>query len=470
MNKLNVIGVDLAKNVIQVSVLSPSNRELRNSALTRRKFAEFLGRQPASLVAFEACATSHYWARVALRHGHEVKIIPAKAVFPFRQGHKTDENDALAVAEAARRPNVKLAPLKTVEQQGMQAVQRSRELLVHERVALSNHLRGLLMEFGIVIPQGFASLYRLLPEILEDGENELPDLYRPTLNLLYGRLCGLREDLERLNIEIESLVQNNPVCRRLTALEGIGPIGSVLLYATLGTGEAFANGRQFSAYLGLTPKQFSSGGKVNLVGISKRVANRRLRAVLIQGARAYVYHMKEPKTTKDRWLWAIVERSGKCKAAVALANKNVRTAWAMLTPVNRLLLEVIEPDARGETVFTVGFTFPGLDSGFRIALVAFQHFPHGPSESLPVSRIQAERPGLALEELLVLRCRHVVLEGRNQVGNGRQGGVQHIGFIIRQVGRKLLHDQFKCVVLAILHDTLGSHQALDDGLDRYTPS
>ena len=121
------------------------------------------------------------------------------------------------------------------------------------------------------------------------------------------------------------------MCRRLTALEGVGPIGSVLLYATLGTGEAFTNGRQFSAYLGLTPKQFSSGGKVNLVGISKRVANRRLRAVLITGARAYVYRMKEPKTAKDRWLWAIVERSGKCKAAVALANRNVRTAWAMLT-------------------------------------------------------------------------------------------------------------------------------------------
>ena len=331
MNKLNAIGVDLAKNVIQVSVLSPSNRELRNSALSRRKFAEFLAKQRPGLVAFEACATAHYWARTAQRLGHDVKIIPAKAVAPFRQGHKTDENDALAVAEAARRPNVKLAPLKTVEQQGMQAIQRSRELLVHERVALSNHLRGLLLEFGIVIPQGFASLYRQLPEILEDGENELPDLYRPTLNLLYRRLCALRNDLEQLNGEIETLVRQNPMCQRLTELEGVGPISSVLLYATLGTGEAFVNGRQFSAYLGLTPKQFSSGGKVNLVGISKRVANKRLRAVLIQGARAYVYHMKEPKTTKDRWLWAIVERSGKCKAAVALANKNVRTAWAMLT-------------------------------------------------------------------------------------------------------------------------------------------
>ena len=145
-----------------------------------------------------------------------MKIIPAKAVTPFRQGHKTDENDALAVAEAASRPNVKLAPLKTVEQQGMQAIQRSRELLVHERVSLSNHLRGLLMEFGIVIPQGFKALYRQLPEILEGGENELPDLYRPTPHLLYGRLCDLREDLDQLNDEIKVLVQQHPVCHRLT--------------------------------------------------------------------------------------------------------------------------------------------------------------------------------------------------------------------------------------------------------------
>ena len=331
MNNLNVIGVDLAKNVIQISLLSPANRELRNTSLSRRKFAEFLGCQRPSLVAFEACATAHYWARTAQRHGHVVKIIPAKVVAPFRQGHKTDENDALAVAEAASRPNVKVAPLKTAEQQGMQAVQRSRELLVHERTALSNHLRGLLMEFGIVIPQGFATLHQRLPEILEDGENELPDLYRPTLNLLYRRLCELREDIQGLNREIEILVRQNLLCQRLTALEGVGPIGSVLLYATLGTGEAFANGRQFSAYLGLTPKQFSSGGKLNLIGISKQVANRRLRAVLIQGARAYVYRMKEPKTAKDRWLWAIIQRSGHRRAAVALANKNVRTAWAMLT-------------------------------------------------------------------------------------------------------------------------------------------
>ena len=213
----------------------------------------------------------------------------------------------------------------------MQAIQRSRELLLHQRVALSNHIRGLLLEFGIVIPQGFAALYRQLPEILEEGDNELPDLYRPTLHLLHQRLCDLRADLEQLNETVKMLVEEHPVCRRLTALEGIGPVCALLLYASLGNGEAFANGRQFSAYLGLTPKQFSSGGKVNLIGISRYVANRRLRAVLIQGARAYVYRLKEPKTAKDRWLWAMIDRSGKCKTAVALANKNVRTAWAMLT-------------------------------------------------------------------------------------------------------------------------------------------
>ena len=155
----------MAKNVIQLSVVSPRGKELINRSFTRCKFAEFLGKQGPSLVAFESCASAHYWARAAKRHGHEARIIPAKAVAPFRQSHKTDSNDALAVAEAARRPNIKEAPMKTAEQQGLQAIQRSRELLISECTALSNHLRGLLLEFGVAIPQGFASLLRALPEI-----------------------------------------------------------------------------------------------------------------------------------------------------------------------------------------------------------------------------------------------------------------------------------------------------------------
>jgi transposase len=321
----------LAKNVIQVSVVSWSRRELSNKTYTRKTFAAFLARQKPSLVAFEACGTAHYWGRFAQQHGHEVLIIPAKTVAPYRQGHKTDANDALAVVEATRRSDLKLAPLKSVEQQGMQSVQRSRELLVQNRVGLSNHIRGLLLEFGIVIPQGWAALHRRIPEILEDAENGLPDMYRPTLHLLWRRLCELGEDIEQLDAEVKLLTRENAACKALMALEGIGPIGAILLYATLGSGEAFANARQFAAYLGLTPKQYSSAGMVKLIGISKKAANKRLRAVLIQGARAYVHRLKDPKSCKDRWLMDLIERAGHGKAAVALAHKNARTAWAMLT-------------------------------------------------------------------------------------------------------------------------------------------
>lgn len=338
------VGVDLAKNVIQVSVVSSRGKELVNRSFTRRKFAEFLGKQKPSLVAFESCASAHHWARSAVRLGHEVRIIPAKAVAPFRQGHKTDSNDALAVAEAARRPNIKDAPMKSVEQQGLQAIQRARELLIQESIALSNHLRGILLEFGVTVPQGFSSLLRALPEILEDGDNELPDLYRPTLHRLQQRLIELREDIEAMTKEVEQLVKAHPVCHKLTALEGIGPIGALSLYAVLGSGAAFTKSREFSAYLGLTPRQFSSGGKTNIVGLSKKIGNRRLRSILIQGALAYVYRMKEPKSSKDRWLKELIDRAGPRRAAVALANKNARTAWALVTQgteyQRRQLLEV----------------------------------------------------------------------------------------------------------------------------------
>ena len=182
-----------------------------------------------------------------------------------------------------------------------------------------------------MIPQGFASLTQHIPDILEDGENELADIYRPTLARLYERFCRLREDIQFLDKQIACLVKQNEPCRHLTEMEGVGPISAILLFATLGTGEAFKNGREFSAYIGLTPKQYSSGGKTNIIGISRHVANRRLKAVLIQGARAYVHKMKEPQSPKDKWLWSLIQRAGYGRAAVALANKNVRTAWALLT-------------------------------------------------------------------------------------------------------------------------------------------
>jgi transposase len=331
MAQLKTVGVDLAKNVIQVSVVSPRGKEIANKALSRQKFAEFLAKQESSLMAFEACSSGHHWARLARDAGHVVRILPPLSVAPYRQGHKTDKNDALAIAEAAVRPNFKEAPLKSIEQQGLQAIQRSREMLVHDRTAISNHIRGLLLEFGITIQKGFCHLHQAVPDILEDGENGVPDMFRPTLHLMYQRLVQIKLDIDQLTQQIEELVKANDACKRLLDIEGVGPISAVLLYATLGSGEAFRNGREFSAYIGLTPKQYSSGGKTNLIGISRHVANKRLRAVLVQGARAYIYRVKEPKTPKDKWLMAMVDRSGYGKASVALANKNVRTAWAMLT-------------------------------------------------------------------------------------------------------------------------------------------
>ncbi len=331
MAKTNTIGVDLAKNVIQVSVLSGYGKELQNKEMTRIKFAEFLAKQKPSLVAYESCATAHYWSRYARQYGHQTKIIPAKAVTPFRQGHKTDKNDALAIAEAANRPNIKEAPMKSVEQQGFQSIQRSRELLIHDKTALSNHIWGILMEFGVFIPKGWAYLTRHVPLALEDAENDIPDLYRPTLHRMFERFRTLSEDIEFLDQQIKHLVKQGEACTELMNLEGVGPIGAILLFASFGTGQAFRNGREFSAYIGLTPKQFSSGGKTNIIGISRHVANRRLRAVLIQGARAHIYKAKYKDTAKQRWLSSLIERSGHNRAAIALANKNVRTAWAMLT-------------------------------------------------------------------------------------------------------------------------------------------
>ena len=216
----NTVGVDLAKNVIYVSVVSSSQNILVSKELTRKKFKEFLAKQKPSLVAFEACVTAHYCSRLAMSLGHVTKILPALSVAPFRQVHKTDKNDALAVAEAVTRPNIKQAPYKTIDQQAIQSIQRSREILVGDRTARSNHIRGILLEFGIVIRQGLSALHQTVPEILEDGDNELPDSYRPTLNLLYSRLCDLRDDIKLMDNQITALIKQNPGCIELIKLEG----------------------------------------------------------------------------------------------------------------------------------------------------------------------------------------------------------------------------------------------------------
>jgi len=332
MSKFNLIGVDLAKSVIDVCCLSPTYKLLSSNTLSRKKFSQFLAQQAPSLVIFEACSSAHYWSWIAQKHGHQVKIISAKATAMFRAGHKTDKNDAIAVAMASTHPKNKPCPIKSPEQLAIQLLDRARDHLVTEKTALSNLMRAMLVEFGIVCPKGFAQLKKSIPEILEDGDNILPDLLRPVLFQLLERFIGLENECKKFDKQVKQVSQQVEPCQRLQKLEGVGMIGSNLLYATIGSAHAFKNGRETAACIGVTPKQHSSGGKVIIKGIG-RTANTRLRSVLIQGARSVVHKLKtqqSAKTETQRWLWGIIQRSGYGQAAVALANKNVRIAWAML--------------------------------------------------------------------------------------------------------------------------------------------
>lgn len=255
-----------------------NNKSIRASAFTR-----FLAKQESSIVAFEACSSSHYWARVAQQLGHTAKILPAKLVEQFRQGQKTDANDALAVGIAVRQPNYHTVGIKTVEQQNVQSLLRIQQHLSDQLTASSNMLRGLLMEFGIRFPKGAKALKLQVPLALEDAENELSFACRSSLSLAWQQWLCSRDYLDQIEREIVALTNHIDACKRLTAIEGIGPKNALALYAELGDGRSFTNGRSAAACIGTTPTQHSTGGKINIGHIRKGAqANRRLRSTLIQ--------------------------------------------------------------------------------------------------------------------------------------------------------------------------------------------
>ena len=332
MKKHTVIGVDLSKESFQ-TVLVEGSKEVSNKSLSRIRFVRWLSKQKPSLVALEACGSAHFWARKARSFGHEVVILPAKAVAPYRQGHKTDKNDALAIAIACRQPKLKTVSEKSIEQQGLQSIQRIREHWSDHVVATSNMIRGLLFEFGIVIPKGFKALKREIPLILEDAENELPFALRDQIAAIFSALLSHQQSLEEVDKELKKLINQQVECRQLMALEGVAQVNALGLHLVLGSqGKSFKNGREAAACIGLTPKQYSTGGTVTLGGISKKIAHKRLRSSLIQGALAVakVVSKREPRNSKESWLKRLIELKGMRRAAVALANKTVRTAWAML--------------------------------------------------------------------------------------------------------------------------------------------
>lgn len=326
--KTVTIGIDLAKEVFVIHGVDTHGKVILRKQLRRNKMALFFTNLEPCLIGMEACGSAHYWARKLEGLGHKVKLMAPQFVKPYVKTNKNDTADAEAICEAVRRPNMRFVAIKSQEQQSILSVHRARQGFVKARTAQANQIRGLLSEFGIVMPQGLRSIFNRIPEVLEDADNNLPMTMR---NLLY-RLTENLKEMNRHVCELESQIQRwhseNEASQTLARVPGVGPITASAMVATVGDAREFRNGRQLAAWLGLVPRQHSSGGKQTLLGISKR-GDVYLRTLLIHGARAVV-RFTEKKVDRDTWVQRLLKRRNKNVVAVALANKNARIIWALL--------------------------------------------------------------------------------------------------------------------------------------------
>lgn len=329
MRELNLIAVDLAKNVFQVCGMSVDQKVIFNKQLRRQELPAFMAQQPPVEVAMEACYSSHFWGRCFQAMGHRVKLIPAQHVTPFVRGNKSDRNDVVAIAEAAHRPRLQPVPLKSVEQQDIQCLHRMRERYLAQRTRLSNQTRGLLSEFGIVSTQGQRSFCNLLQECLDPGCTQLSELLKAELRQIADEYAQLNQRIKGLSDTLTKIAASNPLCQLLLTIPGIGVINATALASSIGNGSQFANGRQFAVWLGLTPRQSSSGDSFHSGGITKR-GNRYLRKQLIHGARALLFRCKRKTDPLANWVNQLVARRGVNKACVALAARLARLSWVLL--------------------------------------------------------------------------------------------------------------------------------------------
>jgi transposase len=334
MNKITVIGVDLAKNVFQLHGVDAKGRVVLQKKLKREQVIMFFANLPACLVGMESCATSEYWARNIESCGHDVRRIPAQFVKPYLMNNKNDANDAAAICEAVQRPHMRFVPHKSQEQSDIQAVHRVRERLIQSRTATFNQIRGMLAENGIVIRQGACHVRSQLPILIDDLDSELSGVMRQLLSSLMDNFRFLDEQITQLDKQLQTIAKENEVCLRLKKMPGMGFITVTILLTVIGRAGDFKNGREFAAFLGLVPRQYSSGGKNRLLGISKR-GDVYIRTLLIHGARAALRSMKLGKKPLGEghahdWLTELVERRGHNRASVALANKMARIAWSMV--------------------------------------------------------------------------------------------------------------------------------------------
>ena len=329
--KISRVGIDLAKNVFQLQGVDHKGKAVWKRRLRRDKWLNVLCNSvdPGCEIGMEACAGAHHWARLLMAKGYCVKIIPPQFVTPYVKSNKNDANDADAICEAMSRPNMRYVKAKTVEQQDIQAAHRIRNELKVHRTAKGNQIRGLVTEYGLVSPQQLSALRAAIPRWLEDAENGLTSGFRSLLQGLWEDLLTLDKRMKALDAEIESMAKSHPVAQCLQQLRGVGPLVATALVATVGDANQFDKGRQMAASLGLTPRQHSSGGKDRLLGISKR-GDAYLRCLLIHGARSVIAHAKHRDDRLSRWVTGLAKRRHPNVAAVALANKTARMAWAMI--------------------------------------------------------------------------------------------------------------------------------------------
>lgn len=327
---VTVLGIDLAKNSFQLHGVNSKGETVLKKKLSRTKLVEFIARLEPCLIGMEACGGAHYFARKFKEFGHDVRMMAPQFVAPYVKSNKNDSADAEAICEAVQRSNMRFVPLKSVDQQDLQSLHRIRSMVIASRTALINQIRGLLMEYGIIFPKGACHVRNLLPVVLDDTENGLTTEMRELLWPLMEELVHFDNRIAGYKTKIEAISQQHETCRLLLTIPGVGPLIATAMLAAVGDVSVFKNGREMAAWLGLVPKQHSTGGKERLLGISKR-GDVYLRTLLIHGARAVLRVSGNKDDKRSRWASSLEARRGSNIAAVALANKNVRAAWAILT-------------------------------------------------------------------------------------------------------------------------------------------
>lgn len=329
MKEVTIIGIDLAKSVFQVHGAAVDGSTVFRKKLTRLQFVRFMAEQPACLVAMEACGSAHYWGREMKKLGHDARLIAPIYVKPFVKRQKNDAADAEAIVEAASRPNMRFVSIKTEKQQGRGALFRTRELLIRQRTQMVNALRAHLAEFGTIVPMGIRNVKRLA-EHIENPENALPDSIREVGMAYLGQIGGLTQRIGELEASIKAEAKHSGVSHQLQTIPGIGPITAMAVEAFAPEMGCFDRGRNFSAWLGLVPKQHSTGGK-QILGRTSRMGQKDIRRLLTIGAMSVIKVAVTKGVPESSWLGRMLIRKPRMVVAIALANKMARMIWAMLT-------------------------------------------------------------------------------------------------------------------------------------------